>query len=132
MGATLDRLVQAKARIRTKAKHPFRVIERRFGCVKVKHRGLAKNKASLVTQFAPSNLWMGRRRFWQRLQGWVRLHPAKGPAARGNCTCLRPQQRRFRHQVAYLASMVAGEPVLKNFLTLMQLPSHLIDTETAG
>lgn len=42
--------------------HPFRVIKRQFGFVKVKYRGLAKNTANLVTLFALSNLWMVRKR----------------------------------------------------------------------
>jgi IS5 family transposase len=69
MGAILDRLEQAKARIRAKVEHPFRVIKRQFGFVKVKYRGLAKNTANLMTLFALSNLWMARRRLLQRLQG---------------------------------------------------------------
>ena len=40
--------------------HPFRVIKRQFGFVKVRYRGLKKNTAQLVTLFALSNLWMVR------------------------------------------------------------------------
>ena len=69
MGAILDKLEQAKARIRAKVEHPFRVIKRQFGYVKVKYRGLAKNTANLTTLFALSNLWMARRRLLQGLQG---------------------------------------------------------------
>ena len=69
MGAILDKLEQAKARIRAKVEHPFRVIKRQFGYVKVKYRGLAKNTANLMTLFALSNLWMARRRLLQGLQG---------------------------------------------------------------
>lgn len=69
MGAILDKLEQAKARIRAKVEHPFRVIKRQFGYVKVKYRGLAKNTANLMTLFALSNLWMVRRRLLQGLQG---------------------------------------------------------------
>ena len=61
MGAVLDQLEHFKASIRAKVKHPFRVIKRQFGFVKVKYRGLAKNTAILVTLFALSNLWMVRR-----------------------------------------------------------------------
>jgi IS5 family transposase len=67
--AILDKLEQAKARIRAKVEHPFRVIKRQFGYVKVKYRGLAKYTANLVTLFALSNLWMARRRLIQGLQG---------------------------------------------------------------
>ena len=62
MGAMLDKLEQTKARIRAKVEHPFRVIKRQFGYVKVKYRGLAKNTANLLTLFALSNLWMVRKR----------------------------------------------------------------------
>jgi len=62
MGAILEQLEKAKARIRAKVEHPFRVIKRQFGYVKVKYRGLAKNTANLVTLFALSNLWMVRKR----------------------------------------------------------------------
>ena len=62
MGAVLEKLEQAKASIRAKVEHPFRVIKRQFGFVKVKYRGLAKNTANLVTLFALSNLWMVRKR----------------------------------------------------------------------
>lgn len=62
MGAILERLEQTKASIRAKVEHPFRVIKRQFGYVKVKYRGLAKNTANLVTLFALSNLWMVRKR----------------------------------------------------------------------
>jgi IS5 family transposase len=60
MGAILDQLEQIKARIRAKVEHPFRVIKRQFGHVKVRYRGLAKNTAQLHTLFALSNLWMVR------------------------------------------------------------------------
>lgn len=52
---------KAKAQVRAKVEHPFRVIKRQFGYVKVRFRGLAKNTAQLVTLFALSNLWMARR-----------------------------------------------------------------------
>jgi IS5 family transposase len=44
-----------------KVEHPFRVIKRQFGLMKVRFRGLAKNTAHVVTLFALSNLWMARR-----------------------------------------------------------------------
>ncbi len=62
MGATLEQLEQTKARVRAQVEHPFRVIKRQFGCVKVKYRGLAQNTANLLTLFALSNLWMARKR----------------------------------------------------------------------
>lgn len=52
---------KAKASIRAKVEHPFRVIKRQFGYTKVRYRGLMKNTAQIVTLFALSNLWMARR-----------------------------------------------------------------------
>ena len=69
MGAILDKLEHVKARIRAKVEHPFRVIKRQFGHMKVRYRGLAKNTAQLNTLFALSNLWMARRRLLQGMQG---------------------------------------------------------------
>jgi len=58
----LEKIEKAKASVRAKVEHPFRVIKRQFGLVKVRFRGLAKNTAHVVTLFALSNLWMARRR----------------------------------------------------------------------
>ena len=57
----IDELEKLKASIRAKVEHPFRVIKRQFGHMKVRYRGLAKNTAQLHTLFALSNLWMVRR-----------------------------------------------------------------------
>lgn len=65
MGAIMDKLEHVKASIRAKVEHPFRVIKRQFGHVKVRYRGLAKNTAQLHTLFALSNLWMVRRTLLQ-------------------------------------------------------------------
>ena len=59
--ALIDQAEKLKAGIRAKVEHPFRVIKRQFGFVKVRYRGLKKNTAQLVTLFALSNLWMVRR-----------------------------------------------------------------------
>jgi IS5 family transposase len=58
--ALTERIEKLKASIRAKVEHPFRVIKRQFGYVKVRYRGLAKNTAQLVTLFALSNVWMVR------------------------------------------------------------------------
>ena len=50
-----------KASVRAKVEHPFRVIKRQFGYMKVRYRGLSKNSAQVLTLFALSNLWMVRR-----------------------------------------------------------------------
>ena len=58
--ALTEKIEKAKAGIRAKVEHPFRVIKRQFGFIKVHYRGLKKNTAQLVTLFALSNLWMAR------------------------------------------------------------------------
>ncbi len=60
LDALTDKIEKAKAGIRAKVEHPFRVIKRQFGYVKTRYRGLKKNTAQLVTLFALSNLWMVR------------------------------------------------------------------------
>ncbi len=54
--SVMDKLEHVKASIRAKVEHPFRVIKRQFGHVKVRDRGLAKSTVQLQTQFALSNL----------------------------------------------------------------------------
>ena len=58
--ALIDKIEKCKAGIRAKVEHPFRVIKRQFGFVKVRYRGLKKNTLQLKTLFALSNLWMAR------------------------------------------------------------------------
>ena len=58
--ALINKAEKLKAGIRAKVEHPFRVIKRQFGHVKVRYRSLKKNTAQLVTLFALSNLWMVR------------------------------------------------------------------------
>jgi IS5 family transposase len=66
-----------KASVRAKVEHPFRVIKRQFGLVKVRFRGLAKNTAHVITLFALSNLWMARRQLMAMAPQSVRkLHEA--------------------------------------------------------
>jgi transposase, IS5 family len=60
LGKLMDDFERLKASIRAKVEHPFRVVKRQFGHVKVRYRGLAKNTAQLHTLFALSNLWMVR------------------------------------------------------------------------
>ena len=69
LGAVVDKLEHVKASIRAKVEHPFRVIKRQFGHVKVRYRGLAKNTAQLHTLFALSNLWMMRRTLLRQARG---------------------------------------------------------------
>ena len=70
--ATQD-LETLKARIRARVEHPFRVVKRQFGFVKVRFRGLAKNTAHVLTLFALSNLWQARHRV---LAMTGEVHPA--------------------------------------------------------
>ena len=60
--ALMDKIEKCKASIRAKVEHPFRVVKRQFGFVKVRYRGLQKNTLQLKTLFALSNLWMARHR----------------------------------------------------------------------
>ncbi|KAF7958271.1 hypothetical protein AWV80_36835 [Cupriavidus sp. UYMU48A] len=55
----------ARPVLRGRVEHPFRVLKRQFGYVKVRYRGLAKNTAQIKTLFALSNLWMVRKRIIQ-------------------------------------------------------------------
>ena len=68
----IRKIEKAKAQMRAKVEHPFRVIKRQFGYTKVRFRGLAKNTAQMVTLFALSNLWMARRHLLTN-SGEVRL-----------------------------------------------------------
>ena len=56
VGIGHGQLEHVKASIRAKVEHPFRVIKRQFGHVKVRDRGLAKSTLQLQTQLALSNL----------------------------------------------------------------------------
>ena len=58
--AMIEQAEKLKAGVRAKVEHPFRVIKRQFGFMKVRYRGLKKNTAQLFTLFALSNLWMAR------------------------------------------------------------------------
>ena len=51
-----------KAQIRARVEHPFRVIKRQFGYMKVRFKGLMKNTAQVLTLFALANLYLVRKR----------------------------------------------------------------------
>jgi hypothetical protein len=68
MGAIKYRLAKTKASIRATGEHPFRVVKRQFGHIKVRYRGLLKNTAQLHTFFALSNLWTVRRTLIKEMQ----------------------------------------------------------------
>ena len=65
LDALIDKIEKLKSQMRAKVEHPFRVVKRQFGFVKVRYRGLKKNTAQLVTLFALSNLWMVRGKLMQ-------------------------------------------------------------------
>jgi IS5 family transposase len=61
----LDDLIEtAKAHIRAKGEHPFRVIKRQFGFQKTRLRGMLKNPCKVHVLSALSNLFMARRRLF--------------------------------------------------------------------
>lgn len=53
---------RTKSKVRAKGEHPFAVIKRVFGFVKVRYRGLAKNADRLFVTCALANLFMARRK----------------------------------------------------------------------
>ena len=61
-GRLLDLVEAAKAHIRAKVEHPFRIIKCQFGFRKVFYRGIRKNHLRLTMLFALANLWMVRER----------------------------------------------------------------------
>ena len=62
LGQLINQVERLKASVRAKVEHPFRVIKRQFGHVKVRYRGRKKNTAQLNTLFALANLWMVRKK----------------------------------------------------------------------
>jgi len=57
----LDDLIEtAKAHIRAKGEHPFRVIKRQFGFQKTRLRGMLKNSCKVNVLAALANLFMAR------------------------------------------------------------------------
>jgi IS5 family transposase len=51
----------AKAYVRAKVEHPFRVIKQQFGFYKTRLRGLAKNSCKINVIAALTNLFLARR-----------------------------------------------------------------------
>jgi len=56
-----------KSRVRAKVEHPFRILKRIFGFVKVRYRGLKKNHKWLCAAFALVNLYQHRNRLIRQL-----------------------------------------------------------------
>ena len=61
-GRLLDPVETAKAHLRAKIEHPFRMIKRQFGFQKVCYRGIKKNDHELKMLFALANLYRARER----------------------------------------------------------------------
>lgn len=51
--------------IRAKVEHPFRVIKRQYGFMKVRFKRLAKNTGQVLTLFALADLWLVRKSSWR-------------------------------------------------------------------
>ena len=60
-GRLLDLIETAKAHIRAKVEHPFRVIKQQFGFQKTRLRGMAKNQCKVHVIAALTNLYLARR-----------------------------------------------------------------------
>lgn len=56
-----DLVEPAKAHIRSKVEHPFRVIKQEFGFQKTKLRGMAKNRCKMNVLAALTKLFLARR-----------------------------------------------------------------------
>ena len=59
-GRLQDLIETAKAHIRAKVEHPFRVIKQQFGFQKTRLRGLAKNRCKIHVLTALTNLYLAR------------------------------------------------------------------------
>lgn len=60
-GKLLDLIETAKAHIRAKGEHPFRVIKKQFGFQKTRLRGMVKNRCKVNVLAALTNLFLARR-----------------------------------------------------------------------
>ena len=61
----VEKVKKLKASIRAKVEHPFRVVKRQFGCMKVRYRGLRKTRCSSRFCLWWSNLNGHNDRFFQ-------------------------------------------------------------------
>jgi IS5 family transposase len=64
-GRLLDLIETAKAHIRSKGEHPFRVIKQQFGFRKTWLREMAKNRCKVYVIVALTNLFLARRILWR-------------------------------------------------------------------
>ena len=61
-GRLQDLIEAAKAHVRAKVEHPFRVIKQQFGFQKTRLRGMANNRCKINVLAALTNLFLARRR----------------------------------------------------------------------
>ncbi len=61
-GKLLNLIEMAKAHIRAKGEHPFRVIKQQFGFQKTRLCGMAKNRCKVNVLAALTNLFLARRK----------------------------------------------------------------------
>ncbi len=61
-GRLQDLIETAKAHVRAKVEHPFRVIKHQFGFQKTRLRGLAKNRCKINVLAALTNLFLAHLR----------------------------------------------------------------------
>ena len=59
-GRLQDLIEAAKAHIRSKVEHPFRVIKQQFSFQKTRLRSLAKNRCKINVMAAVTNLFLAR------------------------------------------------------------------------
>lgn len=62
MDEDINRII---AKVRAPVEHPFSVLKRQFGDIKTCYRGLAKNRAQLVTMFALGDLFLVRQKLME-------------------------------------------------------------------
>ena len=71
-----DLVETAKAHIRSKVEHPFRVIKQQFGFQKTKLRGMAKNRCKMNVLAALTKLFLARRQLLATIsQTRLRMSP---------------------------------------------------------
>ncbi|OJU89301.1 MAG: hypothetical protein BGO13_05250 [Burkholderiales bacterium 66-5] len=75
--------------------HPFRIIKCPFGHRKVRYKGLPRNTSQILVMFAPSNLWMVRKRILQ-----------------GECACGTRARARNTTEIGRKCRKLSTSPVL--------------------
>ena len=122
--ALIDKAEKLKAGIRAKLEHPFRVIKRQFGFVKVRYRGLKKNTAQLVTLFALSNPWMARGKLMGETEHECAQKPGQRPAGRS-----KRQKKRsdFKSFLVKFHDLKTNDSLRQWVVNCSDLPQHLFN-----